>query len=214
MLRKQIVARVLVVLTLALLVSCSGDREAKLSQAIGERAYVTLGVHQPLKTSDAVAYPGHLVLHKGCVMLRPRDGFPPEMVAWPAGFTAPATYTGFHVVDGKGRTVASNGDRVVLGGGPIAANAIRNATGGNLPPQCLVSHLIAVDGQVQRQGKEARTVSKVVGLRLDIARKRLSKVDLKVWVLGSHHNDAVVAQQDPRAGTKVPVHSTVAVLAR
>jgi hypothetical protein len=154
MLRKQIVVQLLVALTLALLISCTGDKVAKLSRAIGQSAYVSMGVHQPLKTSDAVAYRGTLVVAKGCVMLRPRDGSPPEMVAWPEGFTAPATYKGFHVVDGQGRTVASNGDRVVLGGGPIAAKAIRNATGGNLPPRCVVSHLIAVPlGAVRRVGR-------------------------------------------------------------
>jgi hypothetical protein len=154
MLRKQIVTQSLVALTLALLVSCSGDKEAKLSRASGQIAYVSLGVHHPLKTSDAVAYRGTLVVFKGCVMLRPLGGSPPEMVAWPEGFTAPATYRGFHVVDGQGRTVASDGDRVVLGGGPIAANAIRNATGGNLPPRCVVSHVIAVNpGGVRRLGR-------------------------------------------------------------
>jgi hypothetical protein len=105
---------------------------------------VVLGIHQ-LSGSNGVATQGTLILRNGCVMLGLGGGIPPEMLAWPQGFTAEATDTGFRVIDGEGRTVATAGQHVKLGGGPIGPNAVRTAEGGELPSGCVTGRLFAVD---------------------------------------------------------------------
>lgn len=136
-------------LLLAVLASCT--REQRIDNF--PRAAPVLGIQPHMKMYDAVGYPGRLVLRHGCVMLATLHyhvGFPPQMVAWPQGFHARwnGPGLGFHVNDAKGHTLATNGDRIVLGGGPIGAKVVRSSNGGNLPSKCMVSHVIAVDGDV------------------------------------------------------------------
>jgi hypothetical protein len=104
-----------------------------------------LGIHH-LKGSNAAATRGTLTLRNSCVMLRFSRGFPPEMLAWPEGFTVEAAQGGgFRVLDDQGQTVGTGGKHIKLGGGPIGPTAVRTASGDSLPSKCATSDVWAVD---------------------------------------------------------------------
>jgi hypothetical protein len=146
-------------LALAVLNACSGEPTVRPGLNAPHNSPV-LGIHH-LFGSNAAATHGKLVLHSGCVMLAfrpyiPPDGqakpikVPPEMLAWPKGFTVQITPRGFRVQDGEGRPVGVSGDRVRLGGGPIGPGAVHTADGGNLPSKCATKNVWAVDARSVR----------------------------------------------------------------
>lgn len=143
----------LVFVSLTMLVSCSVNRSVDPIP----RNLLVLGIHH-LSGSNAGLTHGKLVLHNGCVMLAfrpyvPSDTqakptkVPPEMLAWPKGFTAQTTARGFRIQDAEGRTVGLSGERVRLGGGPIGPGDVNTGDGGNLPSRCATKSVWAVDAE-------------------------------------------------------------------
>lgn len=96
-----------------------------------EQPTVVLGFHE-FRGSNDVALSGTLVVQDGCLMVMPEAGGNRIMLAWPRGFTVARSESEGDVTmitDAEER-VASMGDMVSLGGGPVARDQIVAGDGG------------------------------------------------------------------------------------
>jgi hypothetical protein len=94
------------------------------------------------KTSNAVALGGELIDADGCLVVDTGD----ESIVplWPEGFTLGNGGTEATLVDGDGRIIATIGDEVSLGGGPLDRNGAEDVVVIPIPAECAGDRFFAV----------------------------------------------------------------------